>query len=71
LATDLHEGIIGRFRVLPMWRPAVLVGRSLADLLTDCLFPVRGNPATPGAGDGSGRDLWGSCVTRRSASSIP
>jgi ABC-2 type transport system permease protein len=34
LATDLHEGIIDRFRVLPMWRPAVLVGRSLADLLT-------------------------------------
>src|ERR1700758_1720787 len=22
LATDLHEGIIDRFRVLPMWRPA-------------------------------------------------
>jgi ABC-2 type transport system permease protein len=37
LATDLHEGIIDRFRVLPMWRPAVLVGRSLADLLTSCL----------------------------------
>jgi ABC-2 type transport system permease protein len=37
LATDLHEGIIERFRVLPMWRPAVLVGRSLADLLTACL----------------------------------
>jgi ABC-2 type transport system permease protein len=37
LATDLHEGIIERFRVLPMWPPAVLVGRSLADLLTDCL----------------------------------
>jgi ABC-2 type transport system permease protein len=37
LATDLHEGIIGRFRVLPMWPPAVLVGRSLADLLTDGL----------------------------------
>ncbi len=37
LATDLHEGIIERIRVLPMWRPAVLVGRSLADLLTDCL----------------------------------
>jgi ABC-2 type transport system permease protein len=37
LATDLHEGIIDRFRVLPMWRPAVLVGRSLADLLTACL----------------------------------
>jgi ABC-2 type transport system permease protein len=37
LATDLHEGMIERIRVLPMWRPAVLVGRSLADLLTDCL----------------------------------
>jgi ABC-2 type transport system permease protein len=37
LATDLHEGIVDRFRVLPMWRPAVLVGRSLADLLTACL----------------------------------
>jgi ABC-2 type transport system permease protein len=37
LATDLHAGIVERFRVLPMWLPAVLVGRSLADLLTDCL----------------------------------
>jgi ABC-2 type transport system permease protein len=37
LATDLHEGMLDRFRVLPMWRPAVLVGRSLADLLTACL----------------------------------
>ena len=37
MASDLHEGIIDRFRVLPMWRPAVLVGRSLADLLTACL----------------------------------
>jgi ABC-2 type transport system permease protein len=37
LATDLHEGMIDRFRALPMWRPAVLVGRSLADLLTACL----------------------------------
>ena len=37
MATDLQEGIVDRFRVLPMWRPAVLVGRSLADLLTACL----------------------------------
>jgi ABC-2 type transport system permease protein len=37
LSTDLHEGIIDRFRTLPMWRSAVLVGRSLADLLTSCL----------------------------------
>jgi ABC-2 type transport system permease protein len=37
LSTDLHEGMIERFRTLPMWRSAVLVGRSLADLLTTCL----------------------------------
>jgi ABC-2 type transport system permease protein len=34
IATDLHEGAIDRFRTLPMWRSAVLVGRSIADLLT-------------------------------------
>ena len=34
LSTDLGSGVIDRFRTLPMWRPAVLVGRSLADLLT-------------------------------------
>src|ERR1700712_5546375 len=33
LSTDLSSGVIDRFRTLPMWRPAVLVGRSLADLL--------------------------------------
>jgi ABC-2 type transport system permease protein len=37
LSSDLHEGIINRFRVLPMWRASVLVGRSLADLTTFCL----------------------------------
>jgi ABC-2 type transport system permease protein len=34
VSTDLHEGIIDRFRALPMWRASVLVGRSLADLAT-------------------------------------
>ncbi len=34
LSTDLNGGIIDRFRTLPMWRPAVLVGRSFTDLLT-------------------------------------
>jgi ABC-2 type transport system permease protein len=34
LSTDLGSGVIDRFRTLPMWRPAVLVGRSLADILT-------------------------------------
>src|SRR5580704_11366526 len=37
LSTDLHEGMIDRFRALPMWRPAVLVGRSVADFMTSCL----------------------------------
>jgi ABC-2 type transport system permease protein len=37
LSTDLHEGMMDRFRALPMWRPAVLVGRTAADLLTSCL----------------------------------
>ena len=34
LSTDLASGAIDRFRTLPIWRPAVLAGRSLADLLT-------------------------------------
>jgi ABC-2 type transport system permease protein len=37
LSTDLHEGMIDRFRALPMWRPAVLAGRSVADFMTSCL----------------------------------
>ncbi|HVS85605.1 MAG TPA: ABC transporter permease, partial [Gaiellaceae bacterium] len=37
LSTDLAAGVIDRFRTLPLWRPAVLVGRSLADLLTAAL----------------------------------
>jgi ABC-2 type transport system permease protein len=37
LSSDLSTGVIDRFRTLPMWRPAVLVGRSLADLLTAVL----------------------------------
>ncbi|MGO8876813.1 MAG: ABC transporter permease [Acidimicrobiales bacterium] len=34
LTSDLTTGAIDRFRSLPMWRSAVLVGRSVADLLT-------------------------------------
>ncbi len=42
LSNDLNSGIIDRFRTLPMWRPAVLVGRSVTDLLTAamCAFFV-------------------------------
>lgn len=34
LSTDLNTGVIDRFRTLPMWRAAVLVGRSISDILT-------------------------------------
>ncbi len=34
LSTDLRSGVIDRFRTLPMWRPVVLVARSLTDVLT-------------------------------------
>jgi ABC-2 type transport system permease protein len=37
LSTDLGSGVIDRFRTLPMWRPAVLVGRSITDVLTAAL----------------------------------
>jgi ABC transporter DrrB family efflux protein len=37
LSADLSNGVIERLRTLPMWRPAVIVGRSLADLLTAAL----------------------------------
>lgn len=33
LAIDLHSGVIERFRTLPMWRGAVLAGRTFADLI--------------------------------------
>jgi ABC-2 type transport system permease protein len=33
LAIDLHSGLIERFRTLPMWRGAVLAGRTVADLI--------------------------------------
>jgi ABC-2 type transport system permease protein len=37
LSTDLTTGVIDRFRTLPMWRSAVLAGRSIADLLSAAL----------------------------------
>jgi ABC-2 type transport system permease protein len=40
LSTDLNSGVIDRFRTLAMWRPAVLVGRSFADLLTALMCTV-------------------------------
>jgi ABC transporter DrrB family efflux protein len=37
LSTDLSTGVIDRFRTLPMWRAAVLVGRSISDVLAAAL----------------------------------
>jgi ABC-2 type transport system permease protein len=37
LSTDLNTGVIDRLRTLPVWRPSVLVARSVADLLTAAL----------------------------------
>lgn len=37
LSDDLGSGVIDRLRTLPIWKPAVLVGRSLTDLMTATL----------------------------------
>ncbi len=31
--SDIHKGVFDRFRSLPIWRPAVLVGMLMADSL--------------------------------------
>jgi ABC transporter DrrB family efflux protein len=40
MAEDLHKGLLERFRALPMARSAVLVGRSVADLVRGLLVIV-------------------------------
>lgn len=40
LNEDLHKGLIDRFRSLPMARPAVLAGRTTADIVTNLLSLV-------------------------------
>jgi ABC transporter DrrB family efflux protein len=40
LSTDLHEGVIDRFRTLPMWRAAILVGRSVSDVMSATLCVI-------------------------------
>ncbi len=46
LNDDVHKGLIDRFRSLPMARPAVLAGRTLADVVTNllsvCILVVTG-----------------------------
>jgi ABC transporter DrrB family efflux protein len=40
LNEDVHKGLIDRFRSLPMARPAVLAGRTLADVVTNLLSAI-------------------------------
>jgi ABC-2 type transport system permease protein/oleandomycin transport system permease protein len=40
LADDVRKGLIDRFRSLPMSRAAVLTGRTLADVVTNCISLV-------------------------------
>ena len=40
LSDDVKKGIIDRFRSLPMSRAAVLVGRTLSDVVLNCLSLV-------------------------------
>lgn len=40
LAEDMNKGLVDRFRSLPMARPAVLAGRTLADVMTNLLSIV-------------------------------
>ena len=40
LNEDLNKGLIDRFRSLPMARPAVLAGRTLADVVTNLLSVI-------------------------------
>ncbi len=40
LNDDVHKGLIDRFRSLPMARPAVLAGRTLADVVTNLISIV-------------------------------
>jgi ABC-2 type transport system permease protein/oleandomycin transport system permease protein len=37
LNEDVHKGLIDRFRSLPMARPAVLAGRTIADIVTNTI----------------------------------
>jgi ABC transporter DrrB family efflux protein len=40
LSTDLKSGLMERFHAMPMWTPAVLVGRTLADLVRNVFVVI-------------------------------
>ena len=74
LNTDLTKGVADRFRSLPIWRPAPLVGSLLGDsvrylvagTVIIVLGVVLGSARAPASAAWSGRSRWWSCS--RSAS---
>ncbi len=40
LATDVKSGLMERFHALPMWTPAALVGRTIADLIRNVFVVI-------------------------------
>ena len=74
LATDLKSGLMERFHALPMWTPAVLVGRTLADLVAELLrrdphdgrgVPGRAGGSTPPCSRWSPACSWCCCSATR------
>ena len=59
LADDLNKGLIERFRSLPMARSAVLVGRTLADLVRNFFVLILVCTVGFGVGWTIGTNVWG------------
>ena len=58
LATDLANGMVERFRTLPMWRASVLVGRTISDLLSAAVCSAVVAVVGLAVGWRPGHDLW-------------
>ena len=50
LNTDIEKGVFDRFRTLPLWRPAALVGMIFGDMLRYVLAAQRDPGRRPGPG---------------------
>src|SRR5690606_704082 len=60
LNTDISKGVFDRFRSLPIWRPAVLVGMLMADAVryTMASVVVVALGSRSGSGPTAGRSAW-------------
>ena len=74
LNTDISKGVFDRFRSLPIWRPAVLVGMLLADtvryLMASVVILVSASRSASGptADRSASSRRWRCCSCSRSAS---